>query len=269
MISISGLRAAFNSLPLINGVIMKKVLIEEKENLAIIRLNNGVTNAVSSELIDDFAAALNEIKDSKDGMVLAGGEKFFCIGLNLPELVELDRPAMTDLMTRIEHLNLQLYTLPMITVCAIVGHAPAAGTVFALNCDYRFAADGKQMLGLPEIKLGLPVTYLMELILRQIVKNRDANDLLYQGEFINPTYAKEINLIDELWPQAEVEKKALEKVKSIADLPKQAIKAMKQTKTEEIRLRFNKNFTSYIEVFIDCWFSKDTRKLLDEAIEKF
>ena len=248
---------------------MKKVLIEEKENLAIIRLNNGVTNAVSSELIDDFAAALNEIKDSKDGMVLAGGKKFFCNGLNLPEIVEFDRPAMTDFMTRINQLNLNLYTLPMITACAIVGHAPAAGTAFALDCDYRFAADGKQIIGLPEIKLGVPVTYVTELILRQIVKNRDANDLLYLGEFINPLKAKEINLIDELWPQAEVEKKALEKVKSIANLPKQAIKAMKHTKTEEICLRSNKYFTTYNEVFIDCWFSKETRKLLDEAIEKF
>ncbi len=44
---------------------------------------------------------------------------------------------------------------------------------------------------------------------------------------------------------------------------------MKHTKTEEIRLRSNKYFTTYNEVFIDCWFSKETRKLLDEAIEKF
>lgn len=248
---------------------MKKILIEEKENLVVLRLNNGVTNAINSELIDDFTVALHEIKDCKDGMVLAGGEKFFSIGLDLPEVIKLDRPAMSEFMIRLEKLNLELYTLPMITACALAGHAPGAGTVIALNCDYRFATDEKKMFGIPEIKLGIPISYSVELVLRKMIKNSDANDMLYLGELFNPKKGKEINFIDELWPQEEVEKKTLEKVKSIAALSKRAIKVMKQTKTEDIRLGFNKHLKAYNEFFIDCWFSKDTQKLLNEAITKF
>lgn len=248
---------------------MKTVQIETKDDIAIVRLANGVTNPASSQLVDDLSAALDEIKDNKKGMVLTGGEKFFCIGLNLPELIKLDRAGMTDFMTRFNKVNLKLYTLPMVTACAIVGHAPAAGTVFALNCDYRFAAEGKKLLGLLEITLGIPVPYLTELILRQVVQNREANDLVYTGEFINPIRGKEINLIDEVYPQVEVEQKTIEKVMSIANLPNQAIKAMKNTKTEAIRLKFNKYFTMHNDVFIDCWFSKESQRLLDEAIEKF
>jgi len=248
---------------------MKMVKIEEKDEIAIVRLSNGVTNPIGSQLVDDLSATLDEIKDHKKGMVLAGGEKFFSIGLNLPELVKLDRPGMVDFWTRFNNVNLKLYTLPLVTACAITGHAPAGGTVFALNCDYRFAAEGKPLLGLLEITLGLPVPYLTELILRQVVNNREANDILYMGAFFSPAKGKEINLIDEVYPQAEVELKAIEKIESIAKHPLQALAAMKQTKTEGIRLKYNKFFTKHNEAFIDCWFSKESRKLLEKAVEKF
>lgn len=60
---------------------MLKVSLEAHDAIAVLRINNGVTNAISPELVHDLSAALKRIKDEFKGMVLAGGDKFFCIGL--------------------------------------------------------------------------------------------------------------------------------------------------------------------------------------------
>jgi enoyl-CoA hydratase/carnithine racemase len=75
---------------------MPKVILEAHDTVAVLRLNNGVTNAISPELLDDLSDAVKRIKSEFKGMVLAGGEKFFCIGLDLPGLLQLGRSAMVE-----------------------------------------------------------------------------------------------------------------------------------------------------------------------------
>ena len=55
---------------------MDKVSIEVKEDVAVVRLSNGVTNAVSPELASDLGTAMDQVKKECKGMVLTGGEKF-------------------------------------------------------------------------------------------------------------------------------------------------------------------------------------------------
>ncbi|NTV97290.1 MAG: hypothetical protein HGA75_18070, partial [Thiobacillus sp.] len=43
--------------------------------VALVRLANGVTNAIGLELLQDFAAVLADVKSRFKGLVLAGGDK--------------------------------------------------------------------------------------------------------------------------------------------------------------------------------------------------
>ena len=65
---------------------MPKILIESHGGNAILRLNNGVTNAISPDLIDDLSEKLIMVEKDFQGVILAGGEKFFCIGLDFNAL---------------------------------------------------------------------------------------------------------------------------------------------------------------------------------------
>ena len=136
---------------------MTNVTIDERGQIALVRLTNGVINAISPELLEDFAQALKRIQKEFKGMVLAGGSKFFSIGLDLPKLLKLDRNAMTAFWKNFNDLTFDLFTIPFPTVCAIEGHAIAGGTIFALCCDFRFAANLPKKIGLNEINLGVPV----------------------------------------------------------------------------------------------------------------
>ena len=75
---------------------MPKVTLEAHADIALLRLNNGVINAISPELIGDLTVELERIRNEFRGMVLAGGDKFFCIGLDLPGLLQLGRAEMMD-----------------------------------------------------------------------------------------------------------------------------------------------------------------------------
>jgi len=248
---------------------MGTVNIEMKEKVAILTLSNGVTNAVSSDLVNDLSGALSEIKNSANGMVLTGGDKFFSIGLNLPELIQLDRSGMSDFWKRFVQVAFDIYVMPMVTAAAVTGHAPAAGTVFMLACDYRFAAEGKKMLGLNEIKLGIPVPFITNLMFRQISGDRVATEILFQGEFLVPEKALGIKMIDEIHPLEVVLDKTVEKITRMTGYQREAVAAMKAVRTEDIRLKYEQNAEKQHGIFLDCWFSAPTQKILAEAAEKF
>ena len=178
---------------------MSKVSLEAHDAVAVLRLNNGVTNAISSELVDDLLESVKQVKSEFNGLVLAGGEKFFCIGLDLPALLQLDQPDMIEFYGRFEQAFFDLYTLPVPTACAINGHATAGGAIFAMSCDFRFVSSGRRLIGLNEVKIGVPVPYLADLMLRQIVGDRCATDMMFSGKFVEPEEAKKFGLVDDIF----------------------------------------------------------------------
>jgi len=248
---------------------MDKVKIEEHGNVAVLRLNDKVSNAISTTMVENLSISVNQIKREFRGLVLAGGTKFFSMGFDLLELLKLDRSGMTDFFHSFNQVVLDIFTLPIPTACAITGHAIAGGTILASSCDYRFLASGRKLLGLNEIKLGVPVPYLTDMMLRQIVGDRAATEMIYPGEFIEPEKALSIGLADEVLSQDKVENRALEKITELASLPGQAFAAIKANRVEAIRLAYEKYYKVKNETFLDCWFSQPVQELLSKAAEKF
>jgi enoyl-CoA hydratase/carnithine racemase len=155
------------------------------------------------------------------------------------------------------------------TICALSGHAVAGGCVFALTGDYRIASTEKKKIGLNEIKLGVPVPYIADMMLRQTVSGPIANQMLYSGEFISFIHAKDVGLIDGICLTEEIENLAVEKLSIIANHPNQAFSAIKASKVELIKSRYEKNWEATNRVFLDCWFSEPGQALLKEASKKF
>jgi enoyl-CoA hydratase/carnithine racemase len=248
---------------------MPKVILESRGEVALVRLASGVTNAIGYELATDLANALSEVKSRFKGLVLAGGEKFFSIGLNLPELLGLKQKSLIEFLALIDDVVLELYTLPIPTACAMLGHAPAAGAILSLACDFRFAADGRQRIGLNEIRIGVPVPYLADRMLRQVVGERAANDLEYEGELITPDKAKAIGLIDALFPSEEVEAKAVARIVELAGMSPPAFAVTKRHRTRAVAEEFKAIRQDMNEAFSDCWFVPATQTLLEQAAAKF
>jgi enoyl-CoA hydratase/carnithine racemase len=251
------------------GGFVNRVEIEDRGKVAILQMNNGVTNAINPELVEDLSEALFRIEKEFQGMVLAGGEKFFSIGFDLPVLVNFKRDEMSQYYRKFNDLALRLFTFPFPVCCLLAGHAVAGGCILALTGDYRLSAAGKKFIGLNEIKLGVPVPYLADLMLRQIVSDRSATQMLYRGEYMTPSEAKEIGLVDEVLSKEDVERQAVEMVSEMTGLPRGAFSAIKANRVEAVKLRYEANHESSDERFLDCWFTESVQALLKEASRKF
>lgn len=248
---------------------MALVEVEHHNKVAILRLNNGVTNAVSPAMAVELSDLLRRVRSEYDGMLLSGGEKFFCIGFDIPILLELDRSGMTELFHLYNQTLLDLFTMPKPTACAVKGHCLGAGETFLLACDYRYGAAGKALFGLNEIKLGVPVPYLPDMLLREIAGDRIASDLLYTGDFIGTSEAERVGILHEVLPMELVEGRALEKLSELCKHQPRAFAAMKATRVEVIRSRYENKYDAKIEELMDCWFTETTQELLKELIKKF
>ena len=93
--------------------------------------------------------------------------------------------------------------------------------------------------------------------------------MVYLGEFVEPEEAERIGLIDEVLPLEKVEGRAIEKIKELAMLPQRALSAIKATRVEGIKSKYEKNHKSKNEMFLDCWFSPPVQELLQKAAKKF
>lgn len=248
---------------------MENVLIKEHGEIALVRLNNGVTNSLTQKLVSEMAQALQFVKDRFKGMVLAGGDKFFSMGFDIPSLLEAGQEDMTDFYNKINQVWLDLYTLPVPTVAAIKAHAIAGGTIFATMCDWRVAAEGRTLFGLNEIKLGVPVPYLSDLVLRQITGERAADQVVFLGEFMDSDGAQEIGLVDRVAAKDQVEEAALQKVSQLASLPGAAFREIKSMRTERIAALYKRNHEQRNAEFLKMWFADKTKPILEEAAKKF
>ncbi len=248
---------------------MAAVNLTMQDATAVLRLDNGTTNAIGRELVADLAGALETVRSRAAGLVLAGNSKFFSIGLNLPELIGLNRAAMLDFLSRFNQLTFDLYTLPLPTACAMTGHAVAGGCVLALTCDFRFAAAGKKMFGFNEAVIGLPVPYLPDLILRQLVGDRAATEMMYHGRFLPGDRAAAIGLVDTVLPLEGVEEHAVAEVSTLAAQPRSAFALLKETRTEAVRTAYELHNRSKLTRMLDCWFDDSVQALLRAAADKF
>jgi len=248
---------------------MSQAEIEKFGKVALLRMQNSVTNAIGPDLLADMSHCIEEIRKHFKGMVLAGGKKFFSIGLDLPLLVNFDHQKMGDFWEAFNQVILQLYTLPFPTACALGGHATAGGAILALTGDFRIAAEGRTLFGFNEVNIGVPVPYLADLILRQLVGDRIATRMLFFGQFMESGPARQAGIVDEVAPRDMVESLAIEKIDKLAAMPQPAFGMIKQNRIGAVHTAFLNNRDAKKEAFLICWFQEAVQTLLKQAAEKF
>ena len=248
---------------------MSTIAVQTHGNIGVLQFSNGVTNAIGSALIRDLAEALEEVRGRFRGCVLAGGEKFFSIGLDLPALLSLDRGEMDRFWDRFDQVVLDLYEMPLPTAAAIEGHATAGGTILALTADYRYISRGRRLMGLNEINIGVPVPFLADLMLRQIVGDRSATEMLYRGELMEPTAAHRIGLVDGICDAGEAVACAVKAIEPLAAKSSTAFRIVKENRIAAVRQTFEKHRQAKKERMLDCWFLPEVQELLRQAAEKF
>jgi len=251
---------------------MKMILYKIQNQAAIIQLNRNVTNAINLDLVTELSDIIQQIKQDpniKSVILTSSNNKFFSIGFDIPQLYHLSRKDFKVYYQSFNRLCLDLYSLPKPTIAAITGHAIAGGCILTLCCDHRMVATGHKLMGLNEIKLGVPVPYPAQVILQQLVGFRFSQEIMEFGDFYEPNVTSKMGLVNQVAPVEEVLSTSIDKVQTIGAMPEKAFEVIKRNRIEGILKTINENLEVKEKIFIECWFSKKARVLLEEAMKKF
>jgi enoyl-CoA hydratase/carnithine racemase len=180
---------------------MDHLTLERRGPTALITLQSGKVNAISSGLLRDLRSAIDDIaKDLPALVVVTGSETFFCAGADISEFGGQDQ-ART--VTEQIHETLDaLAALPRLVLAVISGYALGGGCELALACDLRIGTD-TAVLGQPEIKLGIIPGGGGTQRLPRLVGPAKAKEMMITGRQVKAEEALQIGLLDEIVPGHE------------------------------------------------------------------
>jgi 3,2-trans-enoyl-CoA isomerase len=234
-----------------------------------LRLNRPPVNALTADLIVALREAVESApKDDVRALVLSGTPGRFCAGLDVPFLMGLDRKAITTLWRELYALMKALACSPIPICAAIIGHAPAGGTVLPLFCDWRIMADGEFKIGLNEVQVGIPLPAVILAALRRQVGPRQAERLSTAGLLMSPAQALEIGLVDELVPTEHVVERAVAWCQTLLALPSEAMLATRHEARGDLIALFRHDLDAEQKKVVASWWHPETQATLRAVVDR-
>ncbi len=235
--------------------------------LAIVRLDREHGNAIDDSLLGGLMDAFQraEADPGVRGVLLAAAGKLFCPGLDLIELVGFDRRAMARFIERFAACMLSLYTFPKPMVAAVGGHALAGGCILALTADLRVVREGA-LIGLHEIRIGVPLPFGVALILRESVHSTRLHEVALLGRDYSDAEAVATGLAHEIHAAEGFEEHALARLAEFASRDPLAFATTKRYLRAAAVERIRAHDRLFLEEFLDCWFAEGTRRRIGEIV---
>jgi len=186
---------------------MALVLNEVRDGVAFVTLNRPeAANAFSRALINELGAALSSLRDegAVRAVVLTGaGDKAFSAGADLKERRGMSLDDTRAFVRELNRLMDQVAAFPRPVIAAINGVAFGGGLELALACDIRLAADRAEV-GLTETRLGIIPGAGGTQRLPRLTGVAVAKELILTGRRIGAARARELGIVAEVVPAADL-----------------------------------------------------------------
>src|SRR5258707_12625576 len=181
------------------------VRLEKEGKVGVIVLDRPPANSYDYTFLRELAAAIDDARldgDVRNVVVTSASEKFFSAGADVAQFAAggFRQRFMTALLAHETFRKME--NSPLVFVAAIAGHCLGGGFELALACDLRFAAEGTYQIGLPEVSLGLFPGSGGTLRLPRLVGLPKAMDLIVTAKTMGPSDAKDLGIVDQLFPDA-------------------------------------------------------------------
>ncbi len=188
-------------------------------------------NAIDGAMIDALYALLEqaELDATVRVVVLRGAGRDFCAGLDLQELLASADQTIEDnrqAALRFGGLFIHLRALPKPVVAVVQGRALAGGCGLATACDLVLATASAQ-LGYPEVQRGFVPALVMNM-LRRVVGEKVAFDLVATGRLVSAQEAERIGLVSRVFADAVFEPQVGEVLQGLAGISASALALTKQ-----------------------------------------
>lgn len=242
--------------------------IIDHDTVREIRLNRPPVNALNLELVRGLIEAINKAGEEASAIVLSGRPGMFSAGLDVPQLMQLDRPAMAEFCQSFFGLMETVARSPIPIASAITGHCPAGGTVIVIFSDYRVMCRGRYTVGLNEVQVGLPIPRVIQHAMTRLTGPRIGEHLMVAGQLLQAEGAMAYGVVDAIVDEpAEAVEHALAWGQKLAALPQRAMRATRAIARADVAGLFDGFGEKDIDGFVDAWFTEETQATLSKLLK--
>ncbi|MFC4801021.1 enoyl-CoA hydratase [Neobacillus sp. GCM10023253] len=241
-----------------------------EDSIATITLQRPPANALSSGLLRELTAALDEIEPSREirAVVIHGEGRFFSAGADIKEFTTVSSSeGFSNLGKFGQDLFDRMEKFPKPIIAAIHGAALGGGLELAMSCHIRLVSENAK-LGLPELQLGIIPGFAGTQRLPKYVGTARAAEMMLTSEPITGLEAVQYGLANHAYPENEVLEQAYKLAGKIAKKSpgsvKAAIELLNYSKTKE----FYEGVKRESELFGEVFVSKDAKEGIQAFIEK-
>jgi enoyl-CoA hydratase len=163
-------------------------------------------NALNQQVLKELDEAITKVAHdtSLRALIVTGaGEKAFVAGADIGEMQHYTTSQALMFAMQGHRVLASLEALHIPTIAAVNGFALGGGCELALACDLIYASE-KAKIGVPEVTLAVIPGFGGTQRLTRLVGKARAKELIFTGDMIDAAKAKEIGLVLEVLPAADL-----------------------------------------------------------------
>ncbi len=247
------------------------IIFEVDENMAIIRFNRPkALNAINPDVAKELNQALDEIEGNPSikVLILTGeGEKAFVAGADISVMVDFEPLQLRKFSMDLHHVGFRMESLPIPIIACVNGFALGGGTEIAMACDFIYASE-QARFGQPEINLGIIPGMGGTQRLPRLVGKARAKEMCMTGEMISAREAKEIGLVNKVFPADKLWEETMKTAKVLASKGRVSIRAVKRCIDQGFSLDLRSACALEANYFGLCKASPDGKEGMSAFLEK-
>lgn len=189
------------------------LLLERDGRVATVVINDAPWNRMSLDFMDELEGVVASLAaDSSVGAVVfrGAGDEHFSVGMDLKQLPEgVKRKGSIDaLFDQRLRVLAAIESMEKPAIATLYGYCLGGGLELPLACHFRLAAAEGAKIGLPEMDLGSVPAWGGTARLTRCVGRDHALDLILRAKRISGPEALRIGLVQEVWPNDELQRRA-------------------------------------------------------------
>jgi enoyl-CoA hydratase len=253
-----------------NRMVYQNILLETTDRVSVLTINRpDKRNALNRQTRDEILQALDALRAAEESRVLivtGAGDKAFIAGADISEF-----DGRTSLTQREAMKGRRIFDaleeFPKPVIAMINGFCLGGGMELALACDLRFAVETAK-LGQPEINLGIIPGGGGTQRLTRLVGEGKAMELILTGDLVDAKQAREIGLVNEVYPAAELAPRVVELASRIAAKSPVALRMAKEAVKTAARMNLVEGLDRETDLFCLTFGSEDKTEGVRAFLEK-
>ena len=243
---------------------------EKNGSIGIATINRPeALNALNSTVISELEQVITEVEQDTElrAFIITGEGRSFVAGADIGEQYPMDVAAGRKWGQRGSALMRRIEKLEIPTIAAVNGFALGGGCELAMSCDIILASE-KAKFGQPEVGLGITPGFSGTQRLARRVGAAKAKELIFSGKVIGAAEAKEIGLVNAVYPPEELMNGAIAMAQSfIANAPI-AVKYSKACIDRGMQMDIDDGIALENELFAMCFATADQKEGMSAFLEK-